>query len=189
MNSIPRLETDRLKLRAIFPQDELGVFTLFSDPDVVKFYEFEVFREPRQAQTLIQQFTQWFQQDQAVRWGIFEGATDQLIGSCCFDTLNRNYQSANLGYCLRREYWGQGFACEAVTAILDHGFQHGILGALNRVQAITVPANLASEKLLKKLGFQREGLFRSYGFWKGEYHDMNVFSLLKAEWRSNSADH
>lgn len=181
MNSIPRLDTERLHLRAIFPEDELGVFALFSDPHVVKFYEFVPFHDASQARVLIQQFTRWFQNDQAVRWGIFDRASDQLIGSCCFDTLHQTYHSANLGYCLRSDVWGQGLAREAVSAILDYGFQHGVNGALNRIQALTVPENLASEKLLKALGFQHEGLLRSYGHWKGEYHDMNVFSLLKSE--------
>ena len=183
MNSIPRLDTERLHLRAIFPSDERGVYALFSDPSVVEFYEFTPFQNISQSQALIQKFTQWFQHDQAVRWGIIDKASEELIGSCCFDTLHHNYHSANLGYCLRSDFWGKGIAREAVGAILAYGFQHGIIGTLNRVQALTAPRNLASERLLEHFGFRREGLLRSYGYWKGEYHDMNVFSLLKSEWR------
>lgn len=41
--------------------------------------------------------------------------------------------------------------------------------------------NTASMKLLEKLGFAPEGVLREYGFWKGEFHDLNMFSLLKKE--------
>ena len=179
VDSIPRLETERLKLRAIFPTDVKQVHQLFSDPKVVQFYEFEPFKDLAQTEKLISNFASWFQADHAVRWGIINKETDELIGSCCFDTFHLDYQSCNLGYNVRSDHWGKGYATEAVEAIIQVGFEKGIVGPLNRIQAITVPENVGSEKVLNKLGFEHEGLMRQYGFWKGKFHDMNRFSLLK----------
>ena len=179
MDSIPRIETERLKLRAIFPADAQAIFQLMSDPKVVQYYELEPFETIHQAQDLISSFTQWFQNDQAVRWAIIRKDDNELIGTCCFDTFHPKYQSVNVGYNVRSDQCGQGYATEAVQAIIGYAFKNGIVGPVNRIQAITVPANVASEKVLEKLGFEKEGLMRQYGFWKGAFHDMNLFSLLK----------
>ena len=179
MDSIPRFETERLNLRAVFPADAQSIFELMSDPKVSQHHELETFETIHQAHELISKFTNWFQNDQAVRWAILRKDSSELIGTCCFDTFHPKYQSLNLGYNIRSDHWGQGYATEAVTTIIDYAFQFGIVGPVNRIQAITVPVNVASEKVLEKIGFEKEGLMRQYGFWKGKFHDMNLFSLLK----------
>ena len=150
-----------------------------SDPKVAQHHELEPFETLQQAEALVASFTQWFQNDQAVRWGIICKDNHELIGTCCFDTFHSKYQSLNVGYNIRSDQWGQGYATEAVRKIIEFAFQNGIVGPVNRIQAITVPANIASEKVLEKLGFEKEGLMRQYGFWKQSFHDMNLFSLLK----------
>lgn len=179
MDSIPRLETERLKLRAVFPADSQAIFQLMSDPKVTEHHELRPFETIDQARDLISSFTGWFQNGQAVRWAIIRKEDSELIGTCCFDTFHPTYQSLNLGYNVRSDYWGQGYATEAVKTILEYAFANGIAGPVNRIQAITIPANLSSERVLEKLGFEKEGLMRKYGFWKGEFHDMNLFSLLR----------
>lgn len=179
MDSIPRLETDRLMLRAVFPDDAEAIFALFSDPLVTEMHELEPVANPQAALELISKFTSWFQHDQAVRWGIIDKETGELIGTCCFDTFHPKYQSVNLGYNIRSDHWSKGYATEAVQAIIEFAFENGIVGPVNRIQAITVPANIASEKVLEKLGFEKEGLMRQYGYWKGQFHDMNLYSMLK----------
>lgn len=179
MNSIPRLDTERLKLRAIYPADAQEIFELLADANVAELHELEPFVEIGQAHQMIANYTHWFQNNQAVRWAILRKDTGALIGTCCFDTFHLKYQSVNLGYNLRFDQWGNGFATEAVRAIVDYAFTHGIVGPVNRIQAITVPANGASEKVLTKLGFEKEGLMRKYGYWKNEFRDMNLFSRLQ----------
>lgn len=51
----------------------------------------------------------------------------------------------------------------------------------NRISATVMLDNIASMKLLDKLGFEEEGVLREYGFWKGEFHDLKMFALLKKE--------
>ncbi len=182
MDSIPRLVTERLKLRAIFPSDAAELFALMSDDNVSRFHELESFDSIEQAHETIANYTHWFQSDHAVRWGILKKESMELIGTCCFDTFHPKYQSVNLGYNLRSEHWGHGFATESVNKIVEYAFEYGIVGPINRIQAITVPENVASEKVLERLGFRKEGTMRQYGFWKNEFRDMNLFSLLKRDY-------
>ena len=78
----------------------------------------------------------------------------------------------------RPTHWQKGFATEAVAAIVDYAFEHGLVSKINRIQAMTHVDNLASERVLEKLGFQKEGLMRQYAYWDRRYHDMNLFSRL-----------
>ncbi|NJP19736.1 MAG: GNAT family N-acetyltransferase, partial [Hydrococcus sp. CRU_1_1] len=54
---------------------------------------------------------------------------------------------------------------------------------LNRIEAMVMLENLASMKLLNKLGFSEEGILKEYGFWKGKFHDLRIFSLLKKDYK------
>jgi len=92
-------------------------------------------------------------------------------------------KSTVIGYDISRAYWGHGYATEAVREIIKLGFSGGLpCGELNRIQGDTVPGNQASEAVLKKLGFKEEGLLRESGYWKGQFHDLKCFGLLRSEY-------
>ena len=61
MDSIPRIETERLTLRAVFPSDAQSIFQLLSDPTVAQHHELEPFETVHQAHLMISNFTKWFQ--------------------------------------------------------------------------------------------------------------------------------
>ena len=91
-------------------------------------------------------------------------------------------RNAVLGYDLLPEFWGKGYASEAVHAICLAAFAGQLsCGPLHRIQADTVPGNTASETLLLKLGFKNEGLRRECGYWKNRFHDLRCFGLLRSE--------
>jgi ribosomal-protein-alanine N-acetyltransferase len=91
-------------------------------------------------------------------------------------------RNAVIGYDLMPEYWGNGYASEAVRAIIHAAFIGELwCGPLNRIQADTVPGNYASEVLLRNLGFMEEGLRRESGYWKNAFHDLKCFGLLRSE--------
>jgi ribosomal-protein-alanine N-acetyltransferase len=86
----------------------------------------------------------------------------------------------SIGYELARPFWRQGIMSEALTAILALGF--GEMG-LNRIDAVVLPDNLASIRLLEKLGFCNEGLLREYENWGNKgFVDLCMLSLLKKTW-------
>jgi ribosomal-protein-alanine N-acetyltransferase len=68
---------------------------------------------------------------------------------------------------------------EALRSIIGWGF-HSL--KLNRIEAMVMIENIASIKLLEKSGFLEEGILREYGFWKGKFHDLRLFSLLKKDY-------
>lgn len=184
MQSIPEIQTPRLNLKEITPDDYKRVLAIFSDPMVVKFYDIQPIADQAEALRLIEGFAAWFKLGQAIRWGIWHSQTNQLIGTCCFDQIHPKFRRVNLGYNLATKFWGHGYASEACQAIIDLAFNEGLKTAVNRIQAITIPENVKSEMVLKRLGFQCEGLLREYGYWEGRPWDMNMFCLTKSDWKS-----
>ncbi len=93
-------------------------------------------------------------------------------------------KNAGIGYELSSRYWGLGYACEAVNTIIQFAFSNDQpLGELYRIQGDIMIGNAASESVLKKLGFKEEGIRRSSGFWKNEFHDLKCFGLIKPEFK------
>jgi RimJ/RimL family protein N-acetyltransferase len=81
-----------------------------------------------------------------------------------------------IGYALASKHWGQGYATEALEALLDHGFR--ALG-LNRVEADIDPHNVGSARVLEKLGFRQEGYMPERWIVHGEPADTAFYGLLR----------
>jgi len=176
--TFPILETRHLVLRETVEQDAEALFRIFSDPDVMRYYDVEAFTDLIQAQQLVARQHYRFEQKQRFRWGIALKETDELIGTCGFVLWERRQYYAEIGYDLASKYWRQGFMSEAAQAMVKFGFAHM---DLHRIEAMVMPENIASLQLLRKLGFREEGLLRERGFWKGTFHDLILFSLLKQD--------
>jgi RimJ/RimL family protein N-acetyltransferase len=129
------------------------------------------------ANTMIEDFTK----REALRWIIADFESDRMIGTCALYDINPTHARAGLGYALMPEYWGQGMATEAASLAISYGFLE--LG-LHRIEADTEPNNLRSNKVLDRLGFQREGLLRERFMHPDGIQDSLIFGILKPEWLS-----
>ncbi len=174
MTHPPSLVTERLELRPLKKEDGGDFLSIFSNPEVTRYYEVDTMTNLLEASRLLDHFM-------AIgRLGISLKRDSGIIGSCGLFAINAEYFSASLGYDLAREYWGKGIMTEALRALLGYGFSS--LG-LNRINALTYPDNAASIRVLAGLGFKMEGTMREFGFWKGSFHDMDLHALLRSEWR------
>lgn len=179
----PLITSKRLELKEINASDNHAIYEIFSNTDVVKYYDLAPFERLEQADKLIEFFQNRFKDNAGIRWGIFHKGKNTCIGTCGFNSWNENMHSATIGYDLNKDYWGQGIITEALFSAVKMAFSEDApFGALNRIQADTIPGNVASERVLIKLGFKEEGLRRQSGFWKNQYHDLKCFGLLKKEW-------
>ena len=172
----PELQTDRLLLREITQHDREDVFNCFSNEDVTKHYGLETFTVIAQAEALIDFFFKSFRENKGMRWGIERKGTPGLIGTVGFNALSPKHRRAEIGYEIHPDYWRRGYTSEAVTAVLRYGFDDL---ELNRIGAVVFTENNASNQLLTKLGFEREGALRDYIYQNGIAHDTYVYSLLK----------
>jgi RimJ/RimL family protein N-acetyltransferase len=103
-----------------------------------------------------------------------------LIGDIGLHFLEDGEQ-AEIGYTLATEHQGQGYAFEAVEAILEYLFNRL---AKHRVTASVDPENIRSIHLLEKLGFRHEGHFKQSIFIRGEWYDDVIYAMLQEEWKA-----
>jgi ribosomal-protein-alanine N-acetyltransferase len=183
MTQFPVLQTRCLVLREFRQSDAQAVFEIFSQDAVTMYHNLETMQSITQAERLVEVRAGVFEQGLGVRWGIvLREQRDGVIGSCGYYNLNKASRSAEIGYDLHPAYWQQGIMSEALRAVIAYGFSEGFFFRLNRIEALTYVEHEASAGLLRKLGFEEEGIRREYGYWKGETHDLRGFSLLRRDW-------
>jgi ribosomal-protein-alanine N-acetyltransferase len=171
-------------LTQLSTDDSPALLTIFSDKEVIKFYDIDVYHCQAQSLKLIEFFNSRFTEGIGIRWAIRIKDTGQLIGTCGFNSWNRKMKNAGIGYELSSMHWGQGYATEALHKVIDSAFSNQLpFGELYRIQADTMQGNAASELVLKKLGFKEEGIRRASGYWNSEFHDLKCFGLLKPEFK------
>jgi ribosomal-protein-alanine N-acetyltransferase len=92
------------------------------------------------------------------------------------------HSRAEIGYALSRRYWGEGYMSEAVNAVIEFGFREMLL---NRIMARCEVNNIASARVMEKVGMQLEGILRQHLFVKGRYWDLKIYSILREEFFDN----
>ncbi len=177
-SSFPDLLTGNLRLRQLKAGDAEALFQIYSNPQVTKFYELETFISIQDAIALIASEAARYETGQAIRWGVTQVQNDIVIGTCGLKVDSRNH-SAGLGYDLAQPYWQRGIMTEALTIVIRFAF---LTLKAHRLQALVIPENLASIRLLERLDFQREGRLREAVYFKAQHHDMDCYSLLGHEW-------
>lgn len=181
--NFPCLQTRRLLLREITPEDAPAVFAFRSDPEVQR-YNGGVMTDLDQASDLIAQMAAGYRQGTMLEWGVtLRGGDDTVLGIFGYANWSQAHRRAEIGYCLHRNHWRQGIAWESMHAMIAFGFQ---AMDLNRIHACPWVENIASVRLLERLGFQREGVLRDEYWEEGAFHDEALYALLRREYLSPS---
>ena len=112
---------------------------------------------------------------------IIEKKDGSKIGWVChFYMLHLGMKLLEIGYVLVPSERGKGYCTEAVKILVDYLF---LLKDTMRIQAFTSVINVASQKVLEKVGFKREGTMRKGCFVRGEWTDAYLYSILREEWK------
>ena len=155
----PTLHTARLMLRPFTDADKGDIFALHSSPRVMRYWDSPPWSERARAERFIYSLHAGGARGQ--RRGLAHrahGRRLRSIGWCGLSNRNSDFRSATISYCFdERAAWGQGFATEAANALLQWALA---TMDLNRVHAEADTRNMASGRVLEKLGFVREGTLR-----------------------------
>ena len=112
-------------------------------------------------------------------WLLRAGEPERPLGWISLRVNDRSPRIGEVGYSLLPEARGQGFASEALQAVIDESFD---AGALDEIQACIIPENTASRAVLDRTGFREERLLRSGAVIRGRHVDVLLFSLVRATW-------
>ncbi|WP_054022962.1 GNAT family N-acetyltransferase [Bacillus sp. FJAT-28004] len=172
---ITELHTERLYLRKMKVSDSSSLFKIWSDPDVTKFMNVSCFTNENQAKEMITLLDDLSQDGKAIRFSIIKIESNEIIGSCGYNSLDIENAKAEIGYDIAKSFWGRGYASEAISSLLDYAFSSL---KMNRIEAKVEPENVNSIKLLQKLNFTFEGTLRQYERVDGKFNDLNIYSKL-----------
>ena len=87
-----------------------------------------------------------------------------------------------IGYALLPDERGKGYGTEAVEIMVDYLF---LTKNIVRIQAETHPENIASQRILEKAGFRKEGIVRRSFFSRGVWRDTALLSIIREEWKES----
>jgi ribosomal-protein-alanine N-acetyltransferase len=161
LTTIHLIETSRLLLRRPTAEDAPAIFAGYaSQPAVLQYLPFEQHRELGDSQQFVADLLTAQANGSKDSFAITRRSDQQLIGMIGLRGQHQATGRTELGYALDQRCWGQGYMPEAVQAMVRYAFRQG----LYRVEALTLTDNRASQRVLQKSGFTREGTLRQYQY-------------------------
>ena len=174
------VHTARLTIRRVRSADLGDLLEVNGDDTVTRFLPYPTWKTAADAQFWFDRMAALQAAGGTAQYVIEHRELARVIGSCLLFRHEPASGRAEIGYVLGRAHWGQGLMLEAMRGFVDHTFD--TLG-LRRLEADVNPLNLASVRLLERLGFVREGLLRQRWVTKGQVSDSLLFGLLRGEGR------
>ena len=171
-----RLQTERMVLRRIVPQDAEAVFTWMGDPEVCKYERWTPHPDSNYSEGYIRQVFD-YESDHTYWWGM--DLQGKLIGSICVVNINDFDQKGIMGYCLAKKYWSKGYTTEGVRAVLQFLFEQV---GINRIEASHSIYNPASGRVLQKAGFLLEGNAKEYYHCRLGFQDSDLYGLTRKQY-------
>ncbi len=174
------LKTNRLNIRELTFDDIDHVHKLHSLPETD---EFNTLGIPETIQTTEKILTEWLTlQKQVPRnsyiFGIEKNDDNCFIGLIAMNLGKENYRNAEVWFKINKNFWQNGYATEALAKLLNFGF-HDL--KLHRIEAGCAVENMASSKVLEKVGMTREGMKRKNLPIRGEWKDSYFYGILEED--------
>lgn len=174
------ITTERLYLKKIEKCDALQMFTNFaSDDRVSQYMSWKSFKTVQDVENWIDDWQEEYKKDDTYYWGIFLKSSNELIGTIYLLTEGSIAKVGSLSYCLGYNYWGNGYTCEAVKAIIDFAFNK--IG-YNRIEAYHAKSNTQSSRVMQKAGMRLEGTLRQRCKTFNGFEDCIYYSVLREEY-------
>lgn len=176
------LETERLILREILPEDVDGMYALDSDHLVQRYLGNRPIKSKDEAMKVIDHIRKQYVENGIGRWAMVDKQSGDFIGwsglKLMRELTNNHINYYDLGYRLIRKYWGKGYATESALASLEYGFEKL---ELQEIFGAAHVDNMASNKILTKLGLERLNSF----LYDGALHHWYKFDQKNWEKRKN----
>lgn len=186
---VPEIESPRLRLRAWRGADSGAYVSIIGDPEVMRHMGSGLrYRAKRAAASVVARLSgvearraiaalerHWARRGYG-EWAVEESASGELVGQIGFihhSDWRASRAKVEIGWRLARRAWGRGLATEGASAALAHGFEHL---RLDRVISIAHRENRRSQRVMEKLGMERQGAVH----WHGS--DVVWYAIDRVEW-------
>lgn len=179
---MPTLESERLVMRKISPQDAMDMYEYASDASLTKY----LLWDPHPSLTYTTDYLDYLQERYAIGdfydWALILKENGKMIGTCGFTNFDLPNNCAEIGYVINPAYRGLAYAPEAAARVVEFGFT--VLN-LSRISAICMKENDASLRVMQKIGMSFEGTLRSAIYVKGKHRDVSVCAITQSDFESH----
>lgn len=168
------IEGEKLYLREVTVEDiENGYYDWINDIDVIKYTESRFY--PNSKKQLEEYILKISDDMNSVFFAIIDKKTNKYIGNIKLGNINWIHRFGDIGIIIGdKDFWGKGYAQEAIKLIVNYGFK--VLN-LNKLTAGCYSLNKGSIGAFKKVGFEEEGYLKKHYFYNGEYIDAVVLAI------------
>jgi RimJ/RimL family protein N-acetyltransferase len=177
--------TNRLKLRPFTRGDVDAVLDYRKREDVARFL-FDTPMNHEMVTEAVQQRigqTSLYDEDDKIILAVERIEDHQLIGEVSLILRSVEAEQGEIGYIFHPDVHGQGYATESALALLAFGFdEYG----MHRIMARCDARNLASSRVMERIGMRREAHFREHMLVKGNWDEEFIYAILASEWKMRS---
>ena len=174
------LETDRLILRPFCLEDFRSMYDNWaSDPEVTRFLTWPTHDSPGISRCVLKFWLEEYAKPAVYQWAIVPKDLGQPIGSITAVQVLEHTATAEIGYCIGRNWWRMGYTSEALKAVIDFFFTEV---GFNRIQARHDPRNPGSGAVMAKCGMKYEGTLRQAGRNNQGICDEVFYAILREEY-------
>jgi ribosomal-protein-alanine N-acetyltransferase len=172
----PFLMTPRLTLRPLEKRDVDAVFAMMRDDETMRFWDWPAFKDRGVVADIVDAQVADVTAGTAMYWAVALSPDSDIIGSCDLSDIDRHHKRAEVGFLFSRAYWGNGYAREAMEAIVEFAIADL---KIERLWARFHTGNAASQRLLERLGFIREGTLRGHIVRDGARRDCEIYARMR----------
>ena len=172
----PRIETERLILRRYKESDIDAMYEIITDERLSKYIRFPNFTKEEELEC-IKKWINSADESRYERWVIELKNDGSVVGNIDINSIMSKHNYCNVGYTIRYDYWGNGYASEALKAVSDYLLNDG---GYYLVECTCNELNIQSSKVMLKAGFKKDGYIANRRLNKdGTYSGVEYYSKTK----------
>ena len=172
----PKIETDRLILRRYKESDIDTIYEIITDERLSKYIKFPKLSKEEELE-YIRQWISESDESKYEKWVIELKKDGTVVGNIDVNTVVKKHNYCNVGYTIRYDYWGNGYASEALEAVSNHLLENS---GYYLVECSCNELNTQSSKVMLKVGFKKDGYIKNRRLNKdGTYSGVEYYSKTK----------
>lgn len=178
------LETSRLILRPFVMQDAEAMYRNWeSDPEVTRYLRWQHYASLEDVEPVLREWIDGYAKPDFYQWAIVPKTVGEPIGSISVVGYDDRVGQPEIGYCIGRNWWRQGYTSEALGSVID--FLIGEVGA-SRVESWHDPRNPGSGAVMRKCGMVYEGTLRQADWNNQGICDACIYAILAEDWKKRT---
>ncbi len=174
---------DKINLRKLRKADAMDIYQNAKDKEIAQFTYVPHPYTLKDGEEYVRSTQKNIRKGKTYALGIELKSKKSIVGTIALMNVDMDNKNAEIGYWLGKPYWGGGIMKEAISLILEFGFE--TLG-LERIYAKVFHPNISSARLLERSGFSYEGTFRKSTLRGGKWMNDMLYAILKEEFERSS---